>query len=154
VNRAVEVLEGARGLVGLGVEQERDPHNPQAEERDVVERQGALVRARLHFVPSRPSSRVVADREGPPETARAARCEGQPFPFQGETMIAEKWRARWRKPGRVLLYVAAVVYLLVLLYDIDSMQSDISSIQSDVSSMQSDLSNIEDGTCTNNRLCP
>jgi hypothetical protein len=69
-------------------------------------------------------------------------------------MIAEKWRARWRKTGRVLLYVAAVVYLLVLLYDIDSMQSDISSIQSDVSSMQSDLSNIEDGTCTNNRLCP
>jgi len=75
-------------------------------------------------------------------------------------MVTEKWRARWRKTGRVLVYIAAVVYLLVLLYDIDSVQSDInsiqsdvSSIQSDVSSMQSDLSNIEDGTCTNDRLC-
>jgi hypothetical protein len=58
-------------------------------------------------------------------------------------MISEKWRSRWRKIGRALVYVAAIIYLLVLLYDIDSMQSDISSMPSDVSSIQSDVSSIE-----------
>ena len=37
VNRVAEVLEGAHGCDGLALEQERDPHNPQAEERDVIE---------------------------------------------------------------------------------------------------------------------
>jgi septation ring formation regulator EzrA len=83
-------------------------------------------------------------------------------------MIKEKWRARWRNTCRVLLWVAAIGYLLALYSkissmqsDIDSIQSDVSSIQSDVSStqsdvssLQSDLSNIEDGTCRNDRLCP
>jgi len=58
-------------------------------------------------------------------------------------MITEKWRARWRKIGRVLVYAAALVYLLVLYDKISSIQSDIDSIQSDVSSIQSDVSSIE-----------
>jgi hypothetical protein len=62
-------------------------------------------------------------------------------------MITEKWRSRFRKTGRVLVYVAAVVYLLAL-YD------KISSIQSDIDSIQSDMSSLADGTCTNNHLCP
>jgi cell division protein FtsL len=75
-------------------------------------------------------------------------------------MISEKWRARFRKIGRALVYVAAVVYLLALddeissmRSDISSIQSDISSIQSDVSSMQTDVSNLEDGTCRNSKIC-
>jgi hypothetical protein len=61
-------------------------------------------------------------------------------------MITEKWRAGFRKTGRVLIYLAAVAYLLAM-YD------KISSIQSDVSSMQSDVSEIEDGSCPNDHLC-
>jgi len=83
-------------------------------------------------------------------------------------MFSEKWRRRWRSVGRFLLYSAIVIYLLVLLYDINSMATDISSIQSDVdtiqsnvsdlqgdvSSLQSDVSGIESGSCGNNRICP
>ena len=58
-------------------------------------------------------------------------------------MLSEKWRARIRVGGKFLLYAAIAIYSLVLLYEIDSMQSDISSIQSDVSSIQSDVSSIE-----------
>ena len=58
-------------------------------------------------------------------------------------MITEKWRARGRKIGRVFVYAAALVYLLVLYDKISSIQSDIDSIQSDVSSIQSDVSSIE-----------
>jgi hypothetical protein len=76
-------------------------------------------------------------------------------------MLSEKWRARRHAIGRFLFYTAIVIYLLVLLYDIDSIQSGISSIESDVSSIQSDVdsihsdvSSIEDGSCSNNRICP
>jgi len=58
-------------------------------------------------------------------------------------MLSEKWRVRIRVGGKFFLYIAIVIYLLVLLDDISSMQSDISSIQSDVSSIQSDVSSIE-----------
>lgn len=75
-------------------------------------------------------------------------------------MFSDKWRARIRVGGKYFLYAAIVTYLLVLLYDIDSMRSDISSlqldvmsVQDDVSSTQSDVSHIEDGTCTNDHLC-
>jgi hypothetical protein len=76
-------------------------------------------------------------------------------------MFNEKWRRRLRKVGRAILYISATIYLLVLLYDINSMATDISSIQSDVdtiqsnvSDLQSDVSSIEGGSCSNNRLCP
>jgi cell division protein FtsL len=83
-------------------------------------------------------------------------------------MISDKWRRRLRKVGRTILYISAAIYLLVLLYDINSMATDITSIQSDVdtiqsnvsdlqgdvSSLQSDVSGIEGGSCSNNRICP
>jgi hypothetical protein len=61
-------------------------------------------------------------------------------------MFSEKWRTRFRKAGRALIYVVVVVYLFMLYDKISSMQSDIDSIQSDVSS-------IEDGSCSNSRIC-
>ena len=69
-------------------------------------------------------------------------------------MLSEKWRSRSRIAGRVILLVAAVIYLFILNDKIDSMQSDIDSIQSDVSSIQSDVSSIEGGFCSNSRICP
>jgi hypothetical protein len=76
-----------------------------------------------------------------------------PFTFYGEKMITEKWRARFRNIGRVLVYVAAIIYLLALSDKISSMQSDIASIQSrNVSSMRSDVSDIGDGSCANSRF--
>lgn len=58
-------------------------------------------------------------------------------------MITEKWRARGRKLGRAIIYLAAIIYLLMLYDKISSMQSDIDSIQLDVSSIQSNVSSIE-----------
>lgn len=66
----------------------------------------------------------------------------------------DKWRRRLGTAGRVLIFVAAVIYLFVLNGKIDSLQSDIDSIQSDVSSIQSNVSSIEDGSCSNSRICP
>ncbi len=61
-------------------------------------------------------------------------------------MLNEKWRGRFRKAGRFLLYLALVLYLLMLYDKVSSMQADISSIESDVSSIQSDVSSIESNT--------
>ncbi len=58
-------------------------------------------------------------------------------------MLNEKWRGRSKRIGRLLVYLAAVIYLLMLYDKISSIQSDIDSIQSDVSSIQSDVSSIE-----------
>jgi hypothetical protein len=72
-------------------------------------------------------------------------------------MISEKWRTRMRLAGRILLYVGIAIYLLAIYEKLDSIDSNLSnldSIQSDVSSMQSDLSGIEDGSCSNNHICP
>ena len=58
-------------------------------------------------------------------------------------MFDDKWRQRVRKGGRALLYVLIVVYLLVVLDDLNSIQSDISSIESDVNSIQTDVNSIQ-----------
>lgn len=58
-------------------------------------------------------------------------------------MLSEKWRGRLRTAGRAIVFVAAVIYLLMLYSEISAMRSDISSIESDVSSIQSDVSSIE-----------
>ena len=58
-------------------------------------------------------------------------------------MFDEKWRARLRKGGRILVYILVVAYLLGFLDDLNSIQSDLSSIQSDISSIQGGISSIQ-----------
>ena len=58
-------------------------------------------------------------------------------------MLNQKWRGRLRVAGRLLVYLAAVIYLLMLYDKVSSMQSDIDSIQSDVSSIESDVGTIQ-----------
>jgi hypothetical protein len=80
----------------------------------------------------------------------------RPFAFYGRDgweMLNDKWRRRLWRAGRLLLYLVAVIYLLMLYDKISSMQSGIDSIQSDVSSIESDLSGIADGGCANPNLC-
>jgi cell division protein FtsL len=71
--------------------------------------------------------------------------------YQKESgMLDDKWK-RLRKWGRILGIASVVIYMVVLLdsvtsieSDISSMQSDISSIQSDIDSLQSDVSSVQD----------
>jgi hypothetical protein len=72
-------------------------------------------------------------------------------------VVSEQWRKRVRSGGKGLLYVLGAGYLLMILYDfnsirskislmendIGSLQDDMDSIQTDVSSIQNDVSSIE-----------
>jgi cell division protein FtsL len=57
-------------------------------------------------------------------------------------MPDDKWK-RLRKWGRILVIASVVIYMMVLLDSVTSMESDISSMQSDISSIQSDIESLQ-----------